>query len=374
MYVIRFAARDFRNLEEEEIFPCEEVNVIYGGNAQGKTNLLEGMWLFTGGHSFRGAKDTELPRIDPETGKNMSAAALALDFFSGEREQSAMLQIENGRRSAEINGVKKDTGTALVGKVRAVIFSPEHLLLVKEGPARRRNYLDTALCQLKPAYASVLTAYRRALMQRNALLKEKREKSTQLADTLAVWNSRLARLGAQVIQERCAFTQRAATEISEIYDGIAKGREKLDVRYCPSVKGGGTVEETEESFLQELTRMTASDLRSGFTSVGPHRDDLEIDIDGVSARAYGSQGQQRSAVLAMKLAEAKILTEFSGESPIVLLDDVMSELDRQRQDYLLNHLQGQQVFITCCSPESVELLETGMRFHVEDGAVYPEEF
>ena len=145
MYVIRFAARDFRNLEEEEIFPCEEVNIIYGDNAQGKTNLLEGMWLFTGGHSFRGAKDTELPRIDPETGKNLMGTALALDFYSAEREQSAMLQIENGRRSAEINGVKKDTGTALVGKVRAVIFSPEHLLLVKEGPTRRRNYLDTAL-------------------------------------------------------------------------------------------------------------------------------------------------------------------------------------------------------------------------------------
>ncbi|MCI9226245.1 MAG: DNA replication/repair protein RecF [Acutalibacter sp.] len=374
MYVIRFAARDFRNLEEEEIFPCEEVNIIYGDNAQGKTNLLEGMWLFTGGHSFRGAKDTELPRIDPETGKNLMGTALALDFYSAEREQSAMLQIENGRRSAEINGVKKDTGTALVGKVRAVIFSPEHLLLVKEGPTRRRNYLDTALCQLKPSYASVLTAYRRALMQRNALLKEKRERPSQPADTLSVWNARLARLGAQVVQERQSFTESVATKISGIYDGIARGRERLEVRYCPSVKGGSTVGEIEELFVQELSRTSASDIRSGFTSVGPHRDDLDIEIDGVSARSYGSQGQQRSAVLAMKLAEAQILTEFSGESPIVLLDDVMSELDRQRQDYLLNHLQGQQVFITCCSPETVELLENGMRFHVDGGAVYPEEF
>ncbi|NBJ90678.1 DNA replication/repair protein RecF [Acutalibacter sp. 1XD8-36] len=374
MYVIRFAARDFRNLEEEEIFPCEEVNVIYGDNAQGKTNLLEGMWLFTGGHSFRGAKDTELPRIDPETGKNLMGTALALDFYSAEREQSAMLQIENGRRSAEINGVKKDTGTALVGKVRAVIFSPEHLLLVKEGPTRRRNYLDTALCQLKPSYASVLTAYRRALMQRNALLKEKRERPSQPADTLSVWNARLARLGAQVVQERQSFTESVAPKISGIYDGIARGRERLEVRYCPSVKGGSTVGEIEELFMQELSRTSASDIRSGFTSVGPHRDDLDIEIDGVSARSYGSQGQQRSAVLAMKLAEAQILTEFSGESPIVLLDDVMSELDRQRQDYLLNHLQGQQVFITCCSPETVELQENGMRFHVDGGAVYPEEF
>lgn len=252
MYVIRFAARDFRNLEEEEIFPCEEVNVIYGDNAQGKTNLLEGIWLFTGGHSFRGAKDAELPRIDPETGKNLMGTVLALDFYSAEREQSAMLQIENGRRSSEINGVKKDTGTALVGKVRAVIFSPEHLLLVKEGPTRRRNYLDTALCQLKPSYASVLTAYRRALMQRNALLKEKRERPSQPADTLSVWNARLARLGAQVVQERQSFTESVAPKISGIYDGIARGRERLEVRYCPSVKGGSTVGEIEELFMQEL--------------------------------------------------------------------------------------------------------------------------
>lgn len=373
MFVIRFAARDFRNLQEEEIFPCEEVNVIYGSNAQGKTNILEGLWLFTGGHSFRGAKDTELPRIDPDTGKNLPGTALALDFFSEEREQSAMLQIENGRRSTNINGVKKDTGTALVGKVRAVIFSPEHLLLIKEGPARRRNYLDTALCQLKPSYAPVLTAYRRALMQRNALLKDM-VKSPQLADTLTVWNARIAKLGAQVIQERRSFTESVAPEITGIYRGIARGREELTVSYSPSVKGGGTLEEVEAIFLQELSRTVASDARTGFTSVGPHRDDLEIEIDGISARSYGSQGQQRSAVLAMKLAEAKILASFSGESPIVLLDDVMSELDQERQDYLLNHLQGQQVFITCCSPETVSLMENGMRFRVESGAIYPEEF
>lgn len=373
MYVIRFAARDFRNLEEEEIFPCEEVNVIYGSNAQGKTNLLEGMWLFTGGHSFRGAKDAELPRIDPGTGRNLPGTALAMDFFSEEREQSAMLQIENGRRSTDINGVKKDTGTALVGKVRAVIFSPEHLLLIKEGPARRRNYLDAALCQLKPGYAPVLTAYRRALMQRNALLKDM-TRSSRLTETLEVWDARLARLGSQVILERRKFTENVAPKITGIYEGISRGREKLEVSYCPSVKGGETLGEVEQTFLHELARTAASDSRTGFTSVGPHRDDLEIEIDGISARSYGSQGQQRSAVLAMKLAEAQILTELSGESPIVLLDDVMSELDKERQDYLLNHLQGQQVFITCCSPETVELMENGMRFRVEGGAVYPEEF
>ncbi len=156
MYVMRLATQNFRNLEDAELFPCQGVNVIYGGNAQGKTNLLEGLWLFTGGHSFRGAKDGELPRLDREKGVNAPMASLALDFFSEERPQKAVLKIENGRRSSVINGVEKKTGSALIGKVRAVIFSPEHLLLVKEGPSRRRSFVDGALCQLRPGFSGAL--------------------------------------------------------------------------------------------------------------------------------------------------------------------------------------------------------------------------
>ena len=371
MYVTRVSSRNYRNLAEAELVPCQGVNVIYGGNAQGKTNLLESLWLFTGGHSFRGSKDGELPRLDPETGKNTPSAALALDFFSEGRDQSAQLLIENGRRSSVINGVKKKTGSALIGKVRAVIFSPEHLLLVKEGPARRRGFLDGALCQIRPGYAALLHAYQRALLQRNALLKDL-AKYPELRDTLEVWDLRLARLGAQVMEERRRYGERVGPMIREIYGGIARRRETVDVAYAPSAPAGGSQEETEALFYQELERTRASDGRSGFTSTGPHRDDLRITIDGVPARAYGSQGQQRSAVLAMKLAEAQALAGISGETPIVLLDDVMSELDQQRQDYLLNHLHGRQVFITCCSPETIGLMETGMRFRVEGGTVYPE--
>lgn len=372
MYVTRLFARNYRNLAEVELFPCQGVNVIYGGNAQGKTNLLESLWLFTGGHSFRGSKDSELPRLDPKTGKNSPSAALALDFFSEEREQTAQLTIDSGRRSSVINGVKKKTGSALIGKVRAVIFSPEHLLLIKEGPARRRGFIDGALCQIKPSYAALLHSYQRALLQRNALLKDM-VKYPELRDTLEVWDLRLAKLGSQVMMERKTYTERIGPEIREIYSGIARGREKVAVEYDPSVSGGESQEEMEALFLKELERTRASDGRSGFTSAGPHRDDLKISIDGASARSYGSQGQQRSAVLAMKLAEAQALSGISGETPMVLLDDVMSELDQQRQDYLLNHLHGRQVFITCCSPETVGLMETGMRFRVESGMVHPEE-
>ena len=372
MVVTRLAYKGFRNLRDGEIFPCPGVNVIYGDNAQGKTNLLEGLWLFTGGHSFRGAKDTELPRLDPATGENAPTAGLALDFFSEGRDQKALLSLENGRRSSVINGVKKKTGAALVGKVRAVIFSPEHLLLIKEGPARRRAFLDGALCQLRPSYAGALALYHRALAQRNALLKDI-GRFPELLDTLEVWDQRLARLGVAVMEERRRYVQRLAPQAQEAYEGISRGKEELGLSYAPFLPLGDTQEEGEAQFLRELRRTEKSDLRTGFTSMGPHRDDLEITLSGLSARMYGSQGQQRSAVLALKLAEAQVLSRLSGEAPVVLLDDVMSELDQSRQDYLLNHLHGRQVFLTCCSPETVSLQETGRRFRVEAGEVFPEE-
>ena len=374
MVVTRLGCQNFRNLWDGELFPCPGVNVIYGGNAQGKTNLLEGLWLFTGGHSFRGAKDVELPRLDTATGENASTAALALDFFSEGREQKALLQFENGRRSSVINGVKKKTGSALVGKVCAVIFSPEHLLLVKEGPARRRGFLDGALCQIRPSYAGMLHVYQRALSQRNALLKDI-GRFPELRDTLEVWDARLIQLGAAVMEERHRYVEKIAPQAQEIYRGISRGKEELSLSYAPSPRlpEGSSQQDWIELFKTELRRTEASDVRSGFTSVGPHRDDLEITLGGLSARMYGSQGQQRSAVLALKLAEAQALSQLTGETPIVLLDDVMSELDQSRQDYLLNHLHGRQVFITCCSPETVSLQETGMRFRVEAGEVFPEE-
>ena len=372
--VTRLGCQNFRNLRDGELFPCPGVNVIYGGNAQGKTNLLEGLWLFTGGHSFRGAKDVELPRLDTATGENAPTAALALDFFSEGREQKALLQFENGRRSSVINGVKKKTGSALVGKVCAVIFSPEHLLLVKEGPARRRGFLDGALCQIRPSYAGMLHVYQRALSQRNALLKDI-GRFPELRDTLEVWDARLIQLGAAVMEERHRYVEKIAPQAQEIYRGISRGKEELSLSYAPSPRlpEGSSQQDWIELFKTELRRTEASDVRSGFTSVGPHRDDLEITLGGLSARMYGSQGQQRSAVLALKLAEAQALSQLTGETPIVLLDDVMSELDQSRQEYLLNHLHGRQLFITCCSPETVSLQETGMRFRVEAGEVFPEE-
>lgn len=363
MIIEKINYRNFRNLADGGIEPCEGINVICGNNAQGKTNLLEALWLFTGGHSFRGNKDSELPRLDQVP----QGAGLSAEFISGGRLQKAELNIANGKRTSVINGIEKKTGSALVGKICAVIFSPEHLLLVKEGPQRRRGFIDGALCQIKPSYAKLLSKYNRALIQRNTLIKDI-YKHPELRDTMDIWNERLVFFGSQVIFERMNYIERLSPRVKEIYGGISKDKEKAEIRY--DTFSGKTVEEISETYRSALKKTEKTDLKLGFTSTGPHRDDLEITLDGISARSFGSQGQQRSTVLALKLAEADILEQSIGEPPLILLDDVMSELDNSRQDYLLNHLYNRQVFITCCSPETVNLMEKGKIFSVEAGFVF----
>lgn len=362
MKIISISYRNFRNLNNGGILPVDGINVICGNNAQGKTNLLEAIWLFTGGHSFRGNKDSELINLI----KKDQPASLTAEFESGGRLQKAVLNIDRGKRSSIINGIEKKTGSALIGKVCAVIFSPEHLLLVKEGPQRRRNFIDGALCQIKPGYAKVLSKYNRSLIQRNTLLKDI-SKHPELWETMDIWNERLVLTGAQVIYERMKYVDSLSPRVTEIYSGISKNREIAQISY--ETLPGSSIEEISAAYREEIKKSEKTDLKLGFTSVGPHRDDLDILLNGISARSFGSQGQQRSAVLALKLAEADILEERIGEPPLILLDDVMSELDESRQDYLLNHLHKRQVFITCCSPETVNLMEKGRIFTVESGEV-----
>ena len=366
MYVTRLSYEQYRNLSDGTISPEKGIHVIYGENAQGKTNLLEALWLFTGGHSFRGAKDREIPKIDTATGRNMPFCRLELDFYSEGRQQNAKLMIQDGKRSSIINGVSKKSGTPLVGKVCAVIFSPEHLQLVKGNASLRRGFIDGAICQIRPGYAKILSTYKKILMQRNTLLKDiAREPS--LLDTMDIWDMRMAKYGADVIKQRFFYVDRLQPIVTGAYSGISGNREEISIEYAPCINVG---EENKEALLLEaLHRERESDLRRGYTASGPHRDDMQIKINGMSARLFASQGQQRSAVLSMKLAEAQILYEDTAESPIILLDDVMSELDAGRQDYLLNNLHDTQVFITCCAPEAVRLMEQGKKFFVDSGRV-----
>lgn len=363
MYVKRLQLQQYRNLTPSQLEPDPGVNVIYGSNAQGKTNLLEALWLFTGGRSFRGSKDGDLIAF------GQARAQLTLDFFAQDREQRAVISIAGGRRAAQLNGVDRGPASSLVGSFCAVVFSPEHLSLVKDGPAQRRRFVDAAICQLKPAYAGLISRYSHTLSQRNALLKDIPYHS-ELLDTLEIWEEKLCRYGGAIAYQRQQYVGRLDAFAREIYHGISDGREQLSARYQSSFFDGEQDERTLANLLREkLLQGRREDVAAGFTGAGPHRDDVELRIDEKSARVFGSQGQQRSCVLACKLAEASILKERLGESPVVLLDDVMSELDASRQDYLLNHIGGWQVFITCCEPGPVLRLAQGKGFQVHAGAV-----
>ncbi len=358
MIVSSLEAEGYRNLSATRFLPSPFVNVIYGDNAQGKTNLLEAVWLFTGGRSFRGAKDGELISFGKDT------ARLCLGFQAAGRPQKAELIMENGRRRASVNEIPQRSPAGLIGRFCAVIFAPVHLSLVKDGPSERRKFLDAALCQIKPAFATALSRYNKGVQQRNALLKDLSRKP-YLRDTLDSWDETVSALGEVLTRERLLYLERLCPQAEEIYRGIAAQKETMSIAYRSSCGKG-------ESLLDALRRVREEDIRAGITTVGPHRDDFDILVDRAPARSFASQGQQRSAVLALKLSEAAVLEQIIGEKPVVLLDDVMSELDVHRQDYLLNHMKGWQVFITCCDPTAVLRMTGGCAFCVKNGVLTAE--
>ena len=360
MNVQHLSIKNFRNIEHIEIDPCEEINIIYGENAQGKTNLLESIWLFTGCRSFRSSKDKELISFGNKK------ALLSMDFFAEDREQCAEIEIAD-KRSYTLNGIKMKSASKMMGNFLAVVFSPVHLSLVKEGPYERRRFLDIAISQLKPNYALTLSQYNKALNQRNILLKDIQLHS-ELYDTLDIWEDRIAFFASEIVRQRIGYINKLSEYTDEIYDGLSSSKEKLEISYNQqTVIAGSNKQELYENMKNQLYLSRKNDLITGFTSVGPHRDALSIKIDSLSARSSGSQGQQRSAALALKLGEAAVIKNFSDQQPVALLDDVMSELDTGRQNYILNHIKNWQVFITCCDPTTVKNLKAGSAFEISCG-------
>lgn len=359
MKIKSIEAENFRNLKDIKL-DFDDVNIIYGENAQGKTNLLEAIYLFTGSKSFRGAKDSELISFGSKF------ARLGIDFESDKREQSAKIFIDD-KRHATVNGVNKKSTTELGDVIKAVIFSPVHLSMIKDGPAERRKFTDNALCQIKSNYITVIKNYNRSLKQRNAVLKDINTCS-DLRDMLYIWDEALAKDGAKIIYQRQKYTEAILPYAKEIYAGLSGGKEEFDIY----LKGEFdykdlSLEEIEQKLKKILNEKQNEDIIQRITKTGPHRDDLQILINGNSARLYGSQGQQRSCVLALKLAEASLLKEKTQKNPVALLDDVMSELDEKRQDYILNHIKDWQVFITCCDAQTVLRLKKGKTIRMHGG-------
>jgi len=354
----------FRNLKDNTVTVSDGINVIYGDNAQGKTNLLECIWMFNGVRSFRGAKDSEL------IGFESDYACSSLHFYAEDRIQEVRINILPNKREAFLNGVKKNSPSELIGKCTSVVFSPEHMTLVKNGPSERRKFLDGALCRLKPRYAMLFSRYNKILNQRNALLKDI-PRHRELLDTLDIWDEKLSVTGGMLAEERLKYTGLLKRKAYEFHRGISEEKEALVISYQ---SGYGALEsdgipELTEKIKKALEKSRKEDIYTGCTNYGPHRDDLDILINGMKARIYASQGQQRSAVLSLKLSEAGILKELTGEKPVILLDDVLSELDLSRQNFLLNKTAGWQVFITCCDVTAVGHLHCGRVFYIKDGAV-----
>ena len=352
MRVLKLKCKDFRNLGEVEITPCEETNVICGENAQGKTNLLEAIWLFTGAKSFRTNKDIDFLRFEKQK------ATLQLNFLSEGIENEAEITVTDKRR-VSFNQNKLTSASGMAGKFNAVIFSPIDLSLVSDGPAVRRRFLDTAIGQLYPSYITLLRNYLRAIAQRNKVIKEFKYDST-LSIMLDVFEQEIADYGQKITAYRQRYIEALNQFLPTVYDGISAGREELTTKYLYSFSG---------DYLEALKNARQEDMYTGVTSIGPHRDDIDFKINGITARKFGSQGQKRSVALAVKLAEAEVIRKNTGECPIILLDDVMSELDATRQNYILNHIKGMQSFITCCDDQSVKNLIAGKKFIIKNGSV-----
>lgn len=338
MKLTQLSIQNFRNIESASFAPSPTLTVVCGDNGQGKTNLLEAVWLFTGAKSFRTGRDADLIRRGAES------ALLQGSVETGGILRDIRLTVgapgsARPGRMARLSGADQGRAANLAGLFTAVVFEPEHLSLVAGSPEGRRRFLDGALCQLYPGYLADLRRYLQVLGQRAALLKQY-DRTPGAAEMLDIFDEQLAAAGEKVTRRRCEYFAQFAPLAAQNYADISRGAEKMELCYRPSFG--------DEGLLARLRAARRADLRFGFCTVGPHREDFLIKLAGQPARTDASQGQKRSAVLSLKLAEAAVAAAVSGRHPVMLLDDVLSELDDSRQAYLLTRMEGRQVFVSSC--------------------------
>lgn len=358
MYIKEIQLNDFRNYEQLTAEFHKNVNIFLGQNAQGKTNLLESIYITSMGKSFRTNKDREMIRF----GKDFFRVRL-----KAFKEDDLIVEIavnQEGKKGIKIDGIKARKISQLLEQIYIVVFSPEDLRIVKDEPEKRRKFIDRELCQIKPSYYNNLNRYRKALLQRNAYLKETRIDK----GVLDIWDAELAQYGSQIIAQRDAFIKKLSKISSQIHQGITNHKECLEIFYEPSIK---VCENQKQIFYEELQKCRDRDIRNRTTGKGPHKDDLLLKANGVDIRNFGSQGQQRTAALSLKLSEIRLIKEETGESPILLLDDVLSELDQERQNFLIRSLSDTQIFITTTeiSQQAIESLGEIRYFNIENGKI-----
>lgn len=352
MKINNISVENFRNLQNLNLEFFEGMNVFCGENGMGKTNLIEAIWMLTGAKSFRHSKDLELVCLGKDSAK------IKAEVFSGKTIKQISLEFSN-KRKAFISDKPLKSASMLTDHFNAVIFSPQDMALASEGPAIKRRFLDLCLCQLFPRYLSALKAYGRLLDQRNSVLKDTRY-HPELLDLILPIEEQMSAAAEIITEYRTRLCLKISEHFQNIYDQISGGKESVSIEYLS--KSG-------ENLFETLQKTRKDDILIGTTTYGPHRDDLLISMNGNGVRGFSSQGQKRCAALSLKLAEAEVIESVKGESPIILLDDVMSELDPLRQSRVFSALQSRQIFISCCDENNIEGLSNGKVFKISDGGV-----
>lgn len=333
MIIKRLDLMNFRNYEILSLEPGPGTNILYGDNAQGKTNVLESIYMCSTARSHRASRDRELIRFDAEE----SHIKMLVDKHGSEYRIDMHLK-KSKPKGIAVNGIPIRKVSELFGIVNIIFFSPEDLNLVKKGPSERRRFIDSELCQLDKVYTKHLMNYNKVLAERNQLLKDMAF-TPGLSDTLSVWDGQLANYGEAVMSDRAGFVGQLNQVIQELHQTLTGGKEQIEIVYEPDVTSG--------SFEKELQRSMERDMRQHVTCRGPHRDDICFLVNGIDIRRYGSQGQQRTAALSLKLSEIQLVRRLIHDTPVLLLDDVLSELDSSRQTQLLATIKETQTFITC---------------------------
>lgn len=361
MIIKSLELKDFRNYETLAINFGPGINILYGDNAQGKTNILEAIYLAATTKSHRGTRDGDIIRFGSEEGH------IRIMLFKNDVDTKLDIHLRKAKtKGIAIDGKKIKKAAELLGLLNVVFFSPEDLNIIKNGPGERRRFTDMELCQLDDFYLYNLNNYNKIVNQRNTLLKDVYF-NPSLKETIEIWDSQLVSYGSKVIERRKSFTDQLNEVIGPVHEKLSGGRESLRIIYDPNVE--------IEDYERELSSSTERDIKSKMTNVGPHRDDFIFMIGDLDIRKFGSQGQQRTAALSLKLAEIEIVKRLINDTPILLLDDVLSELDSGRQQFLLESIGDVQTIITCTGVEDFvnSRLEIDKLFNISNGALVSEQ-
>ena len=362
MFIKELKLKNFRNYKDLTIDFDERVNLITGQNAQGKTNLIESLYLSSMGRSFRTSHDGEMIRFGEES------AYVKVNAQREYVDTKVEILLKNGvGKAIRKDGCSVRKTADLLDNIVIVIFSPEDLKIVKDEPEKRRRFIDRELSQIKPAYYDAYMHYRRALMERNSYLKNDKIEESMLD----IWDEGLIKYGALLMKYRSDFVDELSDISGNIHFSITNGKERVVLKYDPDIDIAGDIGTQEEFISRQLVASRENDIRRGSTTRGPHKDDISFIIDNINVRNYGSQGQQRTCALSLKLAELEIIRNETGESAILLLDDVMSELDEERREYLIRALTDNQIFITTTDIDDslMRAYPEAKIIHVDNGTI-----